>query len=281
MLPDGSVVRLPAERDPREVFADWLITPENPWFARCAVNRLWYWLLGRGIIHEPDDIRPDNPPANADLLAFLEQEFVSARYDVKHMQRLILNSGTYQLSSIPRSRAPKAETLFASYPLRRLDAEVLIDALCGITGSTEEYSSAIPEPFTWVPPEQRTIALSDGSITSSFLELFGRPPRDTGLAAERNNAMTSAQALHLLNSSHVRKKIEKSDMLRKLKGQAARDPGKAADQMYLMILSRRPTPEELEVIRASLGAKRRRRGSEALVDLAWALLNSSEFRYRH
>ena len=116
---------------------------------------------------------------------------MQSRYDLKHLYRLILNSQTYQLSSVPESDKPEAEANFASYPLRRLDAEVLIDALNQITGTTEKYSSAIPEPFTFIPEDQRSIALPDGSITSSFLELFGRPPRDTGLESERNNRITA------------------------------------------------------------------------------------------
>src|ERR1019366_7332779 len=129
-FPDGTPARLAPGRDPREVFADWLIAPKNPWFARNAVNRVWSWLLGRGIIHEPDDIRPDNPPSNPELLAFLEQEFVAARYDLKSIYRLILNSQTYQLSSIPRTERAEAAANFAYYPLRRLDAEVLAHAIC-------------------------------------------------------------------------------------------------------------------------------------------------------
>ncbi len=103
-FPDGTVVQLAPHRDPRIVFADWLITPANPWFTRNIANRVWFWLLGRGIIHEPDDIRPDNPPRNPELLALLCRELVAARYDLRQLYRMILNSKTYQLSSIPRVR---------------------------------------------------------------------------------------------------------------------------------------------------------------------------------
>src|SRR5205823_3196518 len=96
-FPDGTEARLAPDQDPREVFANWLISPKNPWFARNIVNRIWSWMLGRGIIHEPDDIRADNPPENPELLAFLEQELVSSHYDLKHIYRLILNSQTWQL----------------------------------------------------------------------------------------------------------------------------------------------------------------------------------------
>ncbi len=281
MLPDGTTVALDPETDPRDVFADWLITAENPWFARCAVNRLWFWLMGRGLIHEPDDVRPDNPPSHPDVLRYLEKEFVTARYDVRHVLRLIMNSSTYQLSSVPRSDWPRAVELFGCCNVSRLDAEVLIDALCRVTGTTEEYSSPIPEPFTWVPKDKRSIELPDGSITSAFLEVFGRPARDSGMAGERNNAPTAAQQLHLLNSSHVRTKIERGEMLSRLQNIAKTDPDKAAVTLYLTALSRRPTAEELDILKAYTGDKSSKKDVYPFVDMMWALINSTEFQYRH
>jgi len=278
-FPDGTPARLAPGRDPREVFADWLIAPKNPWFARNAVNRVWSWLLGRGIIHEPDDIRPDNPPSNPELLAFLEQELVASHYNLKSIYRLILNSQTYQLASIPRTDRAEAAANFAYYPLRRLDAEVLADAICQTTGTTETYTSAIPEPYTFIPEDQRAISLPDGSITSAFLELFGRPPRDTGLEAERNNRLTAAQQLHLLNASHVERKLEQSPkfqfLIRNAKGGQALVTG-----LYLMILSRPPTTEELQAVSA-YSQNGNLKPREAVIDLAWALMNSAEFLYRH
>jgi hypothetical protein len=279
VLPDGTPAMLSPDRDPRAVFADWLIAPGNPWFARNIVNRLWYWLLGRGVINEPDDIRPDNPPSNPELLAFLEQELISSHYDLKRVYRLILNSQTYELSCVPGTDTPEAAAHFAFYPLRRLEAEVLIDAINQVTGSTEQYSSAIPEPFTFMPEGQRSIALPDGSITSSFLELFGRPPRDTGLESERNNRVTAAQRLHLLNSSHILRKIQQSPMIQ-YQTQSRKTPREIAVGMYLAILSRFPTEEELKIVETyfqSSGTTRR----DAVVDLAWSLINSSEFLHRH
>ncbi|MBI5385306.1 MAG: DUF1553 domain-containing protein [Verrucomicrobia bacterium] len=278
VFPDGTSARLSPDKDPREVFADWLIEPKNPWFTRNIANRAWSWLVGRGIVHEPDDLRPDNPPVHPELLALLEKELVSSRYDLKQLFRLILNSKTYQLSSLPKSDDPKGEAHFAHYPLRRLEAEVLIDALDQITGTTEKYTSAIPEPFTHIPEGQRSIALPDGSITSSFLEMFGRPPRDTGLESERNNRPTAAQRLHLLNSSHIQRKIEQSRMVQALSAKS--DPREIVIGLYLGILSRFPTEEEIKTVSAysqSGGVK----GREAVVDVAWALMNSAEFLYRH
>ncbi len=280
-LPDGSSLQMPPDQDPRKVFADWLVAPKNPWFARAAVNRVWAWLLGRGIVHEPDDIRPGNPPSNPELLAYLEHELVAAHYDLKHIFRLILNSNTYQFSSIPAaagSDASDGDIYFARYRPRRLEAEALIDAICQVTGTTERYSSPIPEPFTYIPEGQRSIELADGSISSSFLDVFGRPARDSGLESERNNRPTAAQELHLLNSSHIRQKIEQSPKLRELL-QSRRPPREIIDELYLTILSRYPTADELRTIRDY--AQDRKQGKRPMIDLIWALLNSSEFLYRH
>jgi hypothetical protein len=278
-FPDGTTVKLSPDRDPREVFADWLIDAKNPWFARNLVNRVWSWLLGRGIIQEPDDIRPDNPPSNPELLAYLEKEFVASHYDLKQLYRLILNSKTYQLSSVSRSNKPEAAANFASYPLRQLDAEVLADALCEITGTTEKYSSAIPEPFTFIPENKHSIALPDGSISSAFLEMFGRPPRDTGLESERNNRPTADQRLHLLNSSHIQRKIEQSEKIKYLL-KTRDNPRDVVTGLYLAILSRFPTEDELRIALAHFPAGGGDNRAPAL-DIAWALINGAEFLFRH
>jgi hypothetical protein len=276
-FPDGTRIPLPADRDPREIFADWLITPKNPYFNRCIVNRIWFWLVGRGIVHEPDDFRLDNPPGNPRLLTVLEHELTATKYDLKRIYRLILNSRTYQFSSIPRTDSSVSAANFAHYPLRRLDAEILIDVICQITGTREKYTSAIPEPFTFMPDDQRAIALPDGSITSSFLELFGRPPRDSGLQSERALKPGVDQRLHLLNSTHIQRKIEQSIKLRAL-GRV--QPNVRLTELYLTILSRPPTAREQTIARL-YGSNKGDGGREAWVDLTWALINSPEFLYRH
>ena len=279
-LPDGQTVKIAPYEDPRLVFADWLISPKNPWFTRNIVNRVWSWLMGRGIIHEPDDIHPDNPPANPELLAYMEQAFIESEYDLRQLFRLILNSRTYQQSAIPQSDHPDVEIYFACYPIRQLEAEVLIDAIDTICGSSESYMSMIPEPFTYIPESQRSIMLADGSITSPFLELFGRPSRDSGQESERNNEPTNAQRLHLLNSSHIQNKIQGSKHLRKLLREKRRNPRQVVKTLYLLILSREPTADEQKTVEEyiqSAGKKRK----EAIDDFVWALINSKEFLYRH
>jgi hypothetical protein len=341
VFPDGTKILLSASRDPREVFTDWLISPRNHWFTRNIANRVWAWLLGRGIIHEPDDIRDGNPPSNPELLAYLEKELVDNHYDLKHLYRLILNSNTYQMSSMPRFSNPKADANFASYPLRRLDAEVLIDAINKVTGTTDLYTSPIPEPFTYIPQDKPAIAIADGSITSPFLTLFGRSARATGMENERNNKPVPAQWLYLLNSSQIQRKIDQGPRLKAII-ESGRKPEEIVEDLYLTILSRRPTADELQTAldygkpavaaksnkpskpgdakpgakgKAGIGnqppaankagtaskakapiklevakkaaiatkpakppvAKRR----DQWVDIAWALINSTEFLYRH
>jgi len=247
VFPDGTTARLSPDLDPREAFVNWLITPQNPWFTRNIANRVWSWLLGRGIINEPDDIRPDNPPSNPELLAYLASELIRSRYDLKQLFRLILNSNTYQLSSIPAGNDPRAAANFASYPVRRLDAEVLIDALNQITGATDDYTSQIPAPYTFIPEDLRAISLADASVTSPFLEMFGRSPRNTGLESERNNRSSATQELHMLNSRHIQGKLEQSAQLRQVIQQGGR-PRDVLDKIYLTILSRYPTAGELKII---------------------------------
>lgn len=277
VFPDGTKTTIAPGDDPRVAFADWLTDPDNPWFARNIVNRIWSWLMGRGIIHEPDDIRPDNPPSNPRLLAYLERELVASGFNLQHIYRLILNSRTYQQSSIRRSENPRAVALFAYYPVRRLGAEVLVDALNWIGGTGESYVSPIPEPFTFVPESQRTIALSDGSITSPFLEMFGRPARDTGLESERNLQPSDAQMLYLLNSSDVQRRVARSPRLRAIARNAEGNRAELIRETYLLLLSRYPTAGE-----QAIAEEYWERGSgTAATDLAWSLINSAEFLYRH
>lgn len=278
-LPDGTPVKIKPEDDPRLVFADWLVNPKNVWFNRNIANRTWSWLMGRGIIDEPDDIRQDNPPSNPELLAYLETELVKSRYDLRHLFRLILNSRTYQQSSIPQSSSGSAEALFAYYPVRRIDAEVLIDAFCALSKSGEQYQSPIPEPFTFIPEYERTVTLADGSINSSFLELFGRPARDSGLESERNNVPNEGQRMYLLNSNDIRQRMER--FTRTCLSDVKNDRREFVSKLYLSVLSRYPTDSELLALQTYVKGQRAAGARLAPEDISWALVNSKEFLYRH
>ena len=278
-FPDGTKTTIPPHRDPREVFADWLIRPENPWFAKNIANRTWAWAMGRGIIHEPDDIRDDNPASAPDLLAYLQKELVSSGYDLKHLKRLIFTSTVYQFSSVPRFKGAEARANFASYLLRRVEAEVLIDALNEITGSSDLYTSAVPEPFTYIPKDMSAVQVGDGSVTSSFLTLFGRSSRSTGMETERVNELASPQWLYMLNSATVQNKLRSGPKLAAMLSSGGK-PHEIAEKLYLTILSRLPTDADLKTVEeyAKTGVTR---GRDMWIDLAWALINSPEFLLRH
>lgn len=321
---DGKILKIGEEQDPREPFAAWLTAPSNRWFARAIVNRVWYWLMGRGLVQEPDDMRESNPPWSREVLDYLAQELTTHHDDLKHIYRLILNSEAYQSSSSPNAWNASDETGISHYRVRRLDAEVLLDAIDQFTGTGEKYTSAIPEPFTFLPDDQRAIEVADGSIELPFLEMFGRPSRNTSYESERSSQPNVFQEQHLLNSSHIQKKIDQSPVLRqlatlrkkpqagaKLAKEEAREgknkgkggKGKAAervvggvkkpfdfkleeinpdlvDELYLRTLSRFPTPEERKVTGAYLGTPGRN-APEAVCDIAWALINTTEFQVKH
>jgi len=233
------------------VFANWLITPKNPWFTRHVVNASGSGWLGRGIVHPADEPPSGQPARQPELLAFLEQEMIAAPVRHEAPLRLVLNSATYQLSFVARSNDPRAEANFAHYPLRRLEAEVLIDALCQITGHTEEYyqhhSGALhvhaETSARWLWPTP--------ALPARFWRSSGARSRDTGLESDRNNRPTAAQRLHLLNSSHVRRKIDASPKLRALMQSSGAKRQEAVTELYLTILSRLPTDEELQIMKTA------------------------------
>jgi hypothetical protein len=195
------------------------------------------------------------------------------------LKRLIFTSAAYQFSSIPRFSKPEARANFASYLLRRVEAEVLIDNLNTITGGSDLYTSAVPEPFTYIPNEMTAVALADGSITSSFLTLFGRSSRSTGMEAERVNELASPQWLHMLNSATIQNKLQNGPKLRALLSSGTK-PEEIAERLYLTILSRLPTKADLKDVE-EYSKSRATRGRDTWIDLAWALVNSPEFLLRH
>ncbi len=286
-FPDGKSVRLPRTKDDggydlRAVFAKWLTSAENPYFARCMANRLWSWVMGRGIIHEPDNIcltTPDeNPPTNPELLKYLETEFLKGGYSIKGLYRLILNSDTYQRSSLPNASNASDVTLFSHFIPVRLNAESLIDAFCEITGVYDYYMSRVPEPYSYFPDDMTAIRIGDGTVTLSQLELFGRPSRDVSYENDRNNDVSSRQILYLVNSSQLYSKIAESPSIAEmLKKHPSLDS--YATQIYLSMLSRYPSAGELKVAReyrASTGDDRKTANN-----LVWALFNSKEFLFNH
>ena len=270
-------VKVGAQEDPRGQLAAWLTAPGNPYFAKAIVNRIWCWLLGRGIVQEPDDLRPTNPPANPELLAYLESELTGHHFDLRHIYRLILNSRTYQFSSEPNQWNAHDTTLFSHYAARRLGAEQMLDAISQFTETSEKFRSIIPEPYSNWPANFRATQISDGNTECSFLDLFGRPPRDTPYETERNSDVTLKQALYLLNSEQLEGKISSSPRLKRI---LAKSDGDALDDIYLSSVSRFPTAEEKQRLMGYLAARKTAR-AQAVQDVAWALVNAKEFEFNH
>jgi hypothetical protein len=291
-LPDGQKIRVAENQDPRSAFTNWLVTPQNPWFTKNLANRIWFQIFGRGIVHEPDDFRENNPPSNPELLDLLTSELVRSNYDFRQLLRLILNSRTYQLSSIPKTTHPNAESLFAFYPSRQVGAEVLQDMFRQILSVNIQYASDVPEPFTYIPDWRRTITVADGSITSPFLEIFGRPTRDNGMESDRNLNATVSQRMFLVNSSEMMQWVENSWRLRNA-ANAAASTGKNPEErrilmfhyLWLTILTRYPTDREIEKAKTLFDPKQSSqiKRSETVIyqDLIWTLFNTKEFLCRH
>ena len=278
-LLDGQVVEVGREEDPRPKFADWLTAPQNPWFAANIVNRIWFWLLGRGIVHEPDDLRPTNPPENPELLAYLEKELLAQRYDLKHIFRLILNSRIYQLSSTPNQYNAGDTRHFSHYAVKRLTAEQLLDAISQVTETSERFRSIIPEPFSFWPQGYRASQISDGNTECSFLDMFGRPPRDTPYELERNSEISLRQALYFLNSEQLEGKIAGSPRIKRLLQGNRRDED-TIEELYLIALSRFPAAEEKRTLLDYLAKNKNARG-QAVQDMVWAVMNAKEFVFNH
>ncbi len=190
---------IPADRDPRVYLADWLIDPENPFFARALVNRYWKHFFGRGIVEPEDDMRATNPPSNPQLLDQLADHFVANGLDLKDLVRTICQSQTYQLSAIPNDFNAKDKQSFSRHYPRRLTAEVLYDAFHQVTGTTPTFNG-------W-PAGTKATQLADTDAAPYFLTVFGQPQATTACECERMQNANLAQSLHLLNSTEVQEKV--------------------------------------------------------------------------
>ncbi|MEZ5363515.1 MAG: DUF1549 and DUF1553 domain-containing protein [Bryobacterales bacterium] len=261
--------------DRRAELAAWLTSEKNPYFAKAIVNRLWSYFFHRGIIEPVDDIRASNPPVNAALLDALEKDFIEHGFDMRHIIRRIVSSRTYQASIETNEWNAGDETNFSHFIPRRLPAESLLDALTIATGSRPEFED-LPEGFTAQQlPDPHAGMDSAGSAT--FLDMFGRPERESSCECERRGDVSLPQAMNLINGPTM--------------GQAIADPeGRIAkallagasdreliDELYLAALSRKPTAEERDKALTYLGAKRGR--ARQAQDLLWALVNSNAFLF--
>ena len=268
-LEDGTTLTPQQDSDWREVYVNWLTSSRNRRFAEVMVNRMWYWIFGRGIVHEPDDWREDNRPSDPQLLAELTDYFISSKFDMRKLLKKILLTDEFESEAAPAGY----------YTPQRLPAEVIVDALATVTGIWDTYSSRVPEPFTFYPPRTRATHLGDATVSSTELELFGKVSRDVSLEAQRNNEISSRQLLYLMNSSVLEQRIRKSGVVKKI---CEQNPTleQLTDAITLRVLSRRATDSEKRLYKEYMeqnGLSLR----DLALDMVWAQINSNEFLYNH
>jgi hypothetical protein len=258
----------------RQAVADWLASPENPWFARNVVNILWAHFFGVGITDPVDDVRVSNPPSNPALLDALARRFIGSNYDIRSSVRDICNSRTYQLSSRTNATNETDERNFSRALIRRMRAEVLLDTISRVT--------ATPNKFKGLPQGASAVEIADGNTSTYFLTTFGRATRATVCSCEVVMEPNLSQALHLLNGDATHQRIQRSPVIAsRLK--AGEEPMAIVRHLYLRAFGREPTAIETAGLGESIEAagtdpKARR---EILDDIFWALLNSKEFLFNH
>lgn len=258
--------------DPRRIFAEWLTKKENPFLARALVNRIWAEMFGKGLVDPVDDFRESNPSVNAPLLEWLAKDFAENGFDQKHTIRLILNSRLYQQSSEPNEHNVGDNRNFSRSYRRRLPGEVLLDSISLITGQ--------PEKLSGLPADARAMQQWNHLLPSDFLDAFGRPDSSAAPPCERENGGSVVQALHLMNSDNLQKKLSgKSPWLEEL---AKKPEAEAIDEIYLRLFSRLPAENEKQIAQAHLATKAEGASSRPQwEDLVWSLLNSAEFVLNH
>ncbi len=257
--------------DRRRALAGWLTSPDNRLFARNLANRLWGYVMGRGIVEPIDDMRVTNPPTMPRLLEALADELIGSGFDQKQLLRTIMRSRIFQLSSRERPENAGDEVFHSRFLVRRLPAEVLLDALVHVTG--------VPESFSGLPAGTRAIQLPDARFDSYFLESFGKPKRAIACECERVSRPNMAQALHLINGEFIEKRLGKKGGRVQRAIDEGLDDAAVIEDFYLAAFSRRPTAAELEKVTRFVAAAPSKK--EGLEDILWALCNASEFLFNH
>lgn len=253
--------------DRRKVLAEWLTSETNPWFAKNIANRVWAHFFGKGIVDPPDDVRVSNPPSNARLLDEIGRKLTDYDYDMRRLIRDICNSNTYQMKTTPRSPDITDTDNFAFAQVRRLPSEMLLDAISEVTKTKVKFRA--------LPMGARAVQVADGNAGNYFLQVFGRPSRDTACTCERANEPTLAQTLHLINGSTL------TDAIGASSGRLASQVGAGAetkaiiDELYMAAYSRAPLENEMQRVSEYVESAEDTR--LALEDVYWSVLNSKEF----
>ena len=258
------------DQDPRVSLADWMLSVDNPTFARVAVNRIWAEVMGMGIVDPVDDLRATNPPSNEALLTALADHFREVKFDHKKLLHTIFTSQVYSLSSQPNDTNASDSRNFSRHYRRRLKAEVVSDAISDCTLQAEDFDG--------MPKGTRAMQLWTHRTTSELLDAFARPDPNQDPPCERAVGTTMTQTLHLMNASHIQKRIAADGGRCAQLATSEKDPAALVSELYLTIFNRKPDEQELGTLVAEFGksnADRRR----LVEDIMWSMLNSPEFLY--
>lgn len=273
------------DEDPRLKLADWMALKNNPFFAKSLVNRYWKHFFQRGLIEPEDDIRDTNPPTNPALLAALEQHFINSGFDLKEIVRTITRSNAYQLSEVPNEHNLVDRQNYSRYYPRRLQAEVMLDAIDFLAGTQTD--------FTNLPPGTRAVALPDNSYNQSspFLRVFGRPEGESVCECERVQSSSLAQSLHLINAPDIKAKLAHANGRAERLAKDTRPLEDRIRELYIAAFSREPRPQELTTAIAYFNEPAvnadgssvdpQKAARDNFQDLIWALINAKEFLFNH
>jgi Protein of unknown function (DUF1549)/Protein of unknown function (DUF1553) len=264
--------KISTEVDPREALVDWMVQKDNPFFSPALVNRYWKHFFSRGLVDPEDDMRVTNPATNQELLSALAKHFIESGFDIKDLVRTICNSQTYQLSSLPNEYNVNDKQNFSRYYPKRLQAEVLLDAIDLVTESKTTFGG--------VPQNVRAVQLPDSGFNSYFLTVFGKPDNASACECERSSEANLAQSLHLLNSSEVQGKLSAGGgRAALLAAQKERSREEKIREIYLRVYSREPQSDEMAVAVGHLSKAKDEK--LAFEDILWALVNTKEFLFNH
>ncbi|MFK5923491.1 MAG: DUF1549 and DUF1553 domain-containing protein [Verrucomicrobiota bacterium] len=270
--PDSPAAEIKEGQDPREVLVDWITHPENPFFARTIVNRIWGEYFGKGIVHPVDDFRASNPATNDALLDWLATDFIAHQFDLKHLMGNIMRSHTYQISSLPNEHNLADINNFSRSYRRRLPAEVMLDAVSDLTGA--------PPRFSGLPKGSPAMRTWNNLLKSDFLDTFGRPDSSAACPCERDAQPSAVQALHMMNSKELNERLGKAESLPSKLVAAKKSPKEITRAIYLATYSRLPNATEQKASLAYF-KKKDMTAQLAAEDILWSLLNSAEFVFNH
>jgi len=283
---DGEPLAFDAPGDRREHLANWMTSPDNPYFARAIANRIWANFYGVGLVEQVDDLRMSNPASNEELLAATADFLKENKFQLKTLMRAILQSATYQRSSQPLPGNRNEHRFYSRYYPRRMKAEVLLDAISKVTGAGSSFTQILfsggdKRPTAFYPAGTRALQLYDSAVGSYFLKTFGRNQRRITCECERSDEPSLVQVLHIANGDTINKKLQAKGNTLEKQLASQKTNAEIIDEAYLAALSRRPTAKEKNALLSEFQKTKPEEKRLVLEDVYWAILASREFLFNH